>query len=69
MSASVCWELTCDEVIESISTGTFLHNGGLENCVFGANFLLKQREYYNDGRTQCKKARKLTLKSSVVNKL
>ena len=37
----------------------------IENGGFGAKLLLKR----NDGRTQGKKARKLTLKSSVVNKL
>ena len=41
----------------------------IENGVFGANFQLKQRLFYNDGRWQGKKARKLTLKSPVVNKL
>ena len=36
---------------------------------FGAKFLLKQRAYHNDERMQGKKVRKLTLKSSVINKL
>ena len=40
----------------------------IENGVFGANFQLKQRSYHNDGRLQGKNARKLTLKSPVVNK-
>ena len=47
----------------------FLCVDWMENGVFGANFLLKQRAYHNDGRSHGKKARKLTLKSSVVNKL
>ena len=59
------------KIPESLSIGTFLHDGvdWIENGAYGANFLLKQRAYHNDGRTPFKKARKLTLKSSVVNKL
>ena len=37
--------------------------------VFGADFSLKLRAYHSDGRKQGKKAQKLILKSSVVNKL
>ena len=64
-------------LLQNLSTGTFLHEGcvfsvsrlNMENGVFAANFLLKQRVYYNDGHTQGKKARKLTLKISVPNKV
>ena len=44
-----------DKTVESLSTGTF-RDFWIENGVFGANFLLKQRVYHNDGRTQDKKA-------------
>ena len=40
----------------------------IKNCVFGANFFFKQLAYQNDERTQGKKSRKLTLKSSVAGK-
>ena len=45
--------------IETLSTGTFLHDGALFSVSrldrerrFGTNFLLKQRAYHNDRRTQ-----------------
>ena len=41
----------------------------IENGVFGANFQLKQRAYFNDRLTQGKKVRKLTLKRPIINKL
>ena len=37
----------------------------IENGVFGANFELKQRAYYSYGRTEGKKARKLTLNCKI----
>ena len=41
----------------------------IENGVFGAIFLLKQRARYHDGRTQGKKGAKLNIKGPDVNKL
>ena len=62
-------------MLESLSTGTFLHHGILislsgldrERC-FWREFLTYARAYCNDVSTQGKKARKLTLKSPVVLK-
>ena len=66
----------CSVSLESLSTRTFLLYGGLFSVSrldreerFWREFLLKQRAYHNDGRTQGKKAQKLTLKSSVVKKV